>query len=163
MRIYWTMPVAVMLLYLFSNSYADDTDNDCVNTPTKIVWGAGGSTNLTLCGYQNGDLNKSFVQITNIPRKTKDACLTIQYEPTDNVHPTTDTLTVAPNEGVTIGDSRGPTTLSIDNTDGAQTAILPIKTDSEKDGNYGFSVSGQSSSVNVNVKIDWQHDPSCGT
>lgn len=161
MKTSWMMPVVVVGLLVFSNSYGGQ---NCVNTPRQFAWGSGGSTILTLCGYQSGSVNTSYVQITNIPRKTKNACVTIQYEPTNDNHSTSDALTVAPNEGVILGNSRSPTTLSIDTTDGAQTATLPLETDGLHDDKYGFSVSGQSSSVDVNVKIDWDdRGLACGT
>ncbi|MFN7098420.1 MAG: hypothetical protein ACK4PR_12840 [Gammaproteobacteria bacterium] len=147
---------------IFSNSYASNPA--CVNSPTLIPWGTGGSTNLTLCGYQNGGVNSSYVEFTNIPRNIKNACVTIQYDSVHDNHPVTDSLTVAPNEGVELAGSRGPTTLSIDNNVGAQTATLSLKTDDVAADKYGFSISGQSSSVNVDVIIHWDNDSGiCGT
>jgi hypothetical protein len=163
MKAIWVMPVVATLFLAYSYSFAGDTDSDCLNSPQQLTWGNGGSTKVKLCGYQNGDVNTSYIQITDIPRKTKNGCLTIEYEPASDKFLTNDSLTVAPNEGVVVGESRSPTTLAIDNTDGTQTTSLPVKTDNVNHNKYGVSVSGQSSSVDVNVKINWQHDPSCGS
>ena len=164
MKIKTMLSVFAVFLFYFSMSYADDNANSsCLNSPKQINWGSGGSTLVTLCGYQNGDVNTSYVQFSNIPRETKNGCVRLNYEPSsDSDHGETDSLTVAPNEGVVLGDTRSPTTLNIDNEDGLQTIALPLKTDNVHQDDYGFSVSGQSSSVNVKVKIDWGHETGCG-
>lgn len=163
MKRQWMMPLISLFLLYFSTAYAEDAQTSCLNSPQQISWGTGGSTSVMLCGYQNGDVNTSYIKFINIPRQTKNGCVTLNYEPILDDHPDTDSLTISPNEGVVLGDTRSPTTLDLDTLTGMQTIALPLKTDNVHKDDYGFSVSGQSSSVNVKVNIDWGHDADCGS
>lgn len=146
---------------LSSISYAEDS-SDCSHSAALVMWNQNGINPIILCGYTNGHSNSSYIQVTNIPEKTKNACLHIEYMPMDSSSEMTDSLTISPNEGVVLNKVRSPTNLHISAQNGVQSIALPLSTDGVKNDSYGFSISAQSSSVDVKIKINWDHNPNCG-
>jgi hypothetical protein len=153
------LPIVTLIVGILCTSSLVFADSKCINQPQQVEWGNGGSTHIILCGYKNGDVNTSFLQLVNIPKKVHNGCVTLQYTPAVNVDPD-DTLTVSPNEGVVVAGSRGPTTLDLPDN-GTVVTDLPLKTDNIKNNEYGIAISGQSSSVDVDVKVDWNHTNDC--
>lgn len=153
------LPVVTLAILTSFYSSLLAAEEPCVNAPQQIEWGKGGTTHIILCGYNNGDVNTSFVQLVNIPKKVHNGCVTVQYTPTIDSDPD-DTLTISPNEGVVVAGSRGPTTLDLPDN-GTQTTDLSVKTDNVKNNVYGIAISGQSSSVDVDVKVNWNHTDGC--
>jgi hypothetical protein len=134
----------------------------CLTEPKQIDWEDGGVINEVLCGYNNGNIDTSYIQLINIPREMKQGCIKIEYAPVDSPQNDEDTLTLAPNEGVVLNKSRSPLTLDLDDEEGSQVSTIPIKTDNIHNQDYSLSISGESSSVNVNVKVNWEHEnPDC--
>jgi hypothetical protein len=153
--------MATMMLSLILLSTSSFADNNCLSTPKEIKWGKGGSIHTVLCGYKSGNVNTSYIEISGIPRKTSNGCIIIHYQPHKNSDPR-DSLMVAPAAGVVVDGTRRPTTLDLPDS-GTETTHLPIKTDSQNKNNYSFAISGQSSSVDIEVIIKWSNDKTCGS
>lgn len=156
----WVVSIALFIIsILLPVTYF--ADSNCLSSPKEIKWGKGGSIHAVLCGYKSGNVNTSYIEISGIPRKTSNGCIIIHYKPHTNSAPQ-DSLMVAPAAGVVVDGTRQPTTLDLPDS-GIETSALPVKTGTQSKHDYSFAISGQSSSVDVEVIIKWSNAKGCAS